>query len=192
MMSTDLFQLAKNSVNGPPGLIHPLLQEHYSWVDNQLQDLYYGYALTPENCDEYDECGLLNEKYAWVDQKLEEMCIYKNKPYCPLRYSCPPPITWLKNRYGSDLRPLEDDCVDVDRGINAHIYYNSMPYLIPHENYDSISYISDDDEDKENIMPFISVRTYKNDLMVVSDDEDASSTIGCPSYSILDDSDFEN
>jgi hypothetical protein len=50
-----------------------LLIEKYAWVDQGLEELYYRYALTAENCDEFQDAGLLKEKWAWVDKKLELM-----------------------------------------------------------------------------------------------------------------------
>ena len=47
--------------------------ENYAWVDERLNELYYGYALTDENIDEFEEMGLLNENYAWVDERLNEL-----------------------------------------------------------------------------------------------------------------------
>lgn len=32
------------SVDGPPGLTHPLLAENYDWVDQRLDELYYNYT----------------------------------------------------------------------------------------------------------------------------------------------------
>ena len=37
-----------------------LLIEKYAWVDQGLEELYYRYALTAENCDEYQDAGLLH------------------------------------------------------------------------------------------------------------------------------------
>ena len=34
------------SVDGPPGLTHPLLAENYDWVDKRLDELYYNYTNT--------------------------------------------------------------------------------------------------------------------------------------------------
>ena len=47
--------------------------ENYAWVDERLRELYYGYALTDENIDEFEEMVLLNENYAWVDERLREL-----------------------------------------------------------------------------------------------------------------------
>jgi hypothetical protein len=56
-----------------------LLIEKYAWVDQGLEELYYRYALTAENCDEFQDAGLLKEKWAWVDRKLELMAKKKKK-----------------------------------------------------------------------------------------------------------------
>ena len=42
------------SVDGPPGLTHPLLAENYDWVDKRLDELYYNYNYTNTNY-EYPE-----------------------------------------------------------------------------------------------------------------------------------------
>ena len=47
--------------------------ENYAWVDECLRQMYYGYALTMENYDEFEDAGFLNENWAWVDDSLEEM-----------------------------------------------------------------------------------------------------------------------
>ena len=36
-----------NSINAPPGIVHPILTEKWAWVDDRLREVYYG--------DEYDE-----------------------------------------------------------------------------------------------------------------------------------------
>ena len=61
-----------DDIYGPPGLTHPRLFEKYAWVDKRLEELYYGYALTADNCDEFQDAGLLTEKWAWVDARLRE------------------------------------------------------------------------------------------------------------------------
>jgi len=59
--------------NDPPGLTPSHLVEKYAWVDERLAEMYNSYALTADNCDEYDAAGLFREKYAWVDERLAEM-----------------------------------------------------------------------------------------------------------------------
>jgi len=49
----DMFQIAKD-LNSPPGIVHPLLIENYNWVDERLRNMYYSYAPTTSNCDEYN------------------------------------------------------------------------------------------------------------------------------------------
>jgi hypothetical protein len=68
-----VFQVAMD-LYSPPGITHPILKENYAWVDERLREMYYGYALTSDNYDEFKYNGLLKENYDWVDRKLEEMC----------------------------------------------------------------------------------------------------------------------
>lgn len=51
----------------------PSLVENYTWVDERLREMYYGYALTCFNCSEYEAEGLLKENWSWVDDRLEQM-----------------------------------------------------------------------------------------------------------------------
>lgn len=101
----NVFQIAKD-MNGPPGLIHPLLVENFAWVDERLREMYNGYALTASNCDEYEAAGLLKENYAWVDASLAEKCSEVFIP-CPLSL-------WLTPRDGREQVPLEDDESSVE------------------------------------------------------------------------------
>ena len=104
MTSATVFQIAAMDCYGPPGLTHPLLVENYAWVDQLLREKYYGYALTAQNCDEFDAADLLTENYAWVDRKLEEMCAFNDENW-PLALA---PITWANYRQGAVLEYLED------------------------------------------------------------------------------------
>ena len=108
MSSFNVFQIAKE-MNGPPGIVHPLLVENYAWVDERLRAMYNGYALTSSNCDEYEAAGLLKENYAWVDERLEEMCTITKPDFLP----CPLPITW-RGRNSENPKPLEDDESSVE------------------------------------------------------------------------------
>ena len=67
------FQTAME-INVPSGISMPTLAENYAWVDERLRELYYGYALSATNCDEFESAGLLKENWAHIDLKLEEMC----------------------------------------------------------------------------------------------------------------------
>lgn len=83
-----------------------LMQENYAWVDRRLEELYYGYALTSANCDEYEAAGILTENYAWVDQRLEEMCSINNKYDIPL---CNAAIPWANYRSSANLECIDDE-----------------------------------------------------------------------------------
>jgi hypothetical protein len=110
MSSFNVFQIAKE-MNGPPGLVHPLLVENYAWVDERLREMYNGYALTASNCDEYEATGLLKENYAWVDEELDAKyaITYNHDDFIP----CPLPL-WLRPRNGREEAPLEDDESSVE------------------------------------------------------------------------------
>jgi hypothetical protein len=110
MSSLNVFQVAMD-MNGPPGITHPLLVENFAWVDERLREMYYGYALTSSNCDEYEAAGLLKENWAWVDSRLEEMCNPPEETYFPL---CPLPITWGYYRNGANMECIEEDSDSVE------------------------------------------------------------------------------
>jgi hypothetical protein len=68
------------SVDGPPGLTHPLLAENYDWVDKRLDELYYNYTNTtyeyPE--DEYIKFNTPRSVSSTInnddDEADEELC----------------------------------------------------------------------------------------------------------------------
>jgi hypothetical protein len=75
-----------------------LTEENWAWVDKRLEELYYGYALTVRNADEYASVGLLTERWSWVDRGLEIR--YNNEE--DLRILCPAPIDWINDTEKSD------------------------------------------------------------------------------------------
>lgn len=70
MSSFNLFQISKENM-ADAGLPVSLLTENYAWVDERLEDMYYRYALTVENFDEFKEAGLLKDTWAGVEVLLE-------------------------------------------------------------------------------------------------------------------------
>ena len=97
----NVFQIAKD-MNGPPGLVHPLLVENYAWIDKRLREMYHSYALTASNCDEYEVAGLLSENYAWVDKSLADKYKISDEDFLP----CPLPL-WLMPRNGREQTSVE-------------------------------------------------------------------------------------
>ncbi len=106
--------------------------ENYSWVDECLRHMYYKYAFTLENSDEYEDTGLLTEKWAWVDEKLEEMCIPEDRmpilapdewTNCSYDQLCCieefVPIIKKRTRSESDISDYED-CINTI--INRYIF----------------------------------------------------------------------
>jgi hypothetical protein len=66
-----LFKLLMDT-NAPPGIIHPLFIENYSWVDIRLRELYYDtimYTVFTDTMfiddDEYQDTRLLQQKMFW-------------------------------------------------------------------------------------------------------------------------------
>jgi hypothetical protein len=82
-----------------------LFKENWSWVDRRLEELYYGYALTVENSDEYAGAGLLTERWAWVDKKLENQ--YNNEEN--IHILCPAPIAWINDNEKSEKHFLLEE-----------------------------------------------------------------------------------
>jgi hypothetical protein len=113
--------------------------ENYAWVDKRLDELYYSYSLTADNCDEFQDAGLLTENCAWVDDLLQKKFCDE---YCDEYYDvgsddeteihlCPAPLYWVDYRERCEHMPLEEvlgkrkrsasdkydyveDCDDVD------------------------------------------------------------------------------
>jgi hypothetical protein len=84
-MNFNIFQIAMN-INNPPGIIHPLLQENYAWVDECLREKYYN------NFENY---------YEWID----ENSLYILKPT---------PITWANFKSRAILKCIEDEGTEDD------------------------------------------------------------------------------
>lgn len=97
----NMFAIAMD-MNAPPGITHPMLVEKYDWVDVRLRELYYGYALTADNYDEFVAAGLFLEKYDWIDRKLEEN---EKRGKCLMLA----PVTWVNYRKNATGCLLEEE-----------------------------------------------------------------------------------
>ena len=101
--------------NGPPGLTHPLLVEKYTWVDQRLNEFYHNYALTADNCDEYEAAGLLTENWAWVDDSLRKkyysyaLTSENCDEYEEAGLLCLAPLAWVDYRERDKHYSLEED-----------------------------------------------------------------------------------
>ena len=71
-MSKSVVISILNSVDGPPGIIHPLLVEKYSWVDQRLEELYYDYEITPDNKDKTGSYKMTWEDYINILEQSQE------------------------------------------------------------------------------------------------------------------------
>jgi len=78
MCSNKNFKITIDS-DYKPEIINSLLVENYAWVDERINQMYYNYALTYSNYDEYESAGFLKEKWDWVDKKLNQIVQRCNK-----------------------------------------------------------------------------------------------------------------
>ena len=117
--------------------------ENYAWVDRRLEELYYGYALTADNCDEFQDAGLLREKWAWVDDLLRVKYSdkYDDKYYDDEEIGvllCPPPLSWVDYRERYEQIPLEE--VLGKRKRTASEQYDCVEDCTDDEDYDDEDY----------------------------------------------------
>ena len=96
-MNCNIFQISMD-INEPLGIIHPLLQENYAWVDERLREKYF---------DKWFEKELFNEQYEFVNNKLDEIFLLK-----------PAPITWANYKSRAILKCIEDEDKDENKDDN--------------------------------------------------------------------------
>ena len=80
-------------------------QEKWAWVDQRLEELYYGYGITSENWLDYMEAGLLTEMGSSVDKRLEMQYNMEFEDRIP----CPAPICWVLYKDYDKQRCLEEE-----------------------------------------------------------------------------------
>lgn len=91
--------------------VNTLLKENWSWVDQRLDELYYEYSITSDNCDDYIEAGLLVERGAWVDEKLQRQFDIENKDII----LCPASMSWVLYK-----ETPKQYCLEADPDISNH------------------------------------------------------------------------
>ena len=84
-MNVNIFQIDMN-INGPPGIIDPLLQENYAWVDECLREKYY---------NNFVEKELLYNYELVVENSISLLK--------------PTPITWANYKSNAILKCIEED-----------------------------------------------------------------------------------
>jgi hypothetical protein len=82
-----------------------MYQENSAWVDQRLEELYHGYGLTAENCDDYIEAGLLIERWDWVDNKLQNQYNAEFEDMPP----CLAPLSWVLYKNYESQYCLEEE-----------------------------------------------------------------------------------
>jgi hypothetical protein len=172
MSSTNVFAAAF-ATNGPPGIIHPFLVENYAWVDLRLRELYYGYALSSDNCDEYQDAGLLKEKWDWVDKRLSENSIQTGKIMCPCH------MTWANYHskathfYLEDIDNLDDYRLECQSPTPQNKYLFISLASPNNREYD---YCEDANSvrslDLESLSPQCSECDYESDISTLLDEFD--------------------
>jgi hypothetical protein len=125
--------------NAPPGILHPFLEEKWSWVDQRLEELYYGYALTPDNCDEFQDAGLLSERWSWVDSELQTQYDNEFDDTLDEYILCPAGLSWVlyknydiqhcleeepRSRAESDISDYSEE---VDRALKIVEFNTPLP-----------------------------------------------------------------
>ena len=95
------------SVDGPPGLTHPLLAENYDWVDKRLDELYYNYTNTNYEYPEDEHIKFNTPRSVTTnnddDGADEELCETKSN-ICETDY--------FENGYLTDVSELTEDDLD--------------------------------------------------------------------------------
>lgn len=86
-----------------------LLQENSAWVDQRLEELYHGYGLTAENCDDYIDAGLLAERSAWVDAELQTQCDSEFDDTHDQYILCPAGMSWVLYKNYDTQHCLEEE-----------------------------------------------------------------------------------
>jgi hypothetical protein len=103
-------------LNGPPGIVHPLLQENYDWVDKRLGELYHSYALSDDS----------SEQWSSVDSDIENQ--YNSLEFLP----CPAPVVWVNYRSQPSQHRIEstENLEQRDREESDHIeeIYRAVSY----------------------------------------------------------------
>ena len=95
------------SVDGPPGLTHPLLAENYDWVDKRLDELYYNYTNTNYEYPEDEHIKFNTPRSVTTnnddDGADEELCENQSN-ICETDY--------FENGYLTDVSELTEDELD--------------------------------------------------------------------------------
>ena len=82
-----------------------LIVENWAWVDQRLEEVYHGYGLTKDNCDDYIDAGLLVERWDWLDTELQNQYSAEFEDRIP----CPAPIAWVLYKNYESQYCLEEE-----------------------------------------------------------------------------------
>jgi hypothetical protein len=102
MSASSIYDIAMG-YNAPPGLVHPLLQENYAWVDERLRLNQYSYQYDCDDC----ETGFIPRPcpISWVDYRYNHIAKGIEE--------IDDPIVYKRKRAESDISDHEEELVSV-------------------------------------------------------------------------------
>lgn len=191
MSASSVYDIAMG-YNAPPGLVHPLLQENYAWVDERLRINQYSFEYDCDDC----ELGIPLRPcpITWVDYRLDHIAKGIEE--------FEEPIVYKRKRAESDIFDHEEELVTVFKKMKlenskfpiAGVKYIYEPLSNPfcnldceHYNY-KCSLIGQDDN--EELEPELS-ELFENWNSVKNEEDEDSQSVKCE-YFDSDDDDYEN
>lgn len=191
MSASSVYDIAMG-YNAPPGLVHPLLQENYAWVDERLCINQYSFEYDCDDC----ELGIPLRPcpIAWLDYRLDHIAKGIEE--------VEEPIVYKRKRAESDISDHEEELVTVFKKIKlenrefpiAGVKYIYEPLSNPFCNLDCENYnykcslIGQDDNDE--LEPELS-ELFENWNSVKNEEDEDSQSVKCE-YFDSDDDEYEN
>ena len=92
--------------SAPDWTMNPeLMQENWAWVDQGLEELYNGYGVPSDNCDDCIDAGLLIERWDSLNNEMENQYSIEFEDLIP----CPAPICWVLYKNFDSQHCLEEE-----------------------------------------------------------------------------------
>jgi hypothetical protein len=162
------------------------LNENSAWVDQRLEELYYGYGLTSDNCDDYIDAGLLVERWSWLDEALQAQYDSEFDDTLDQYILCPAGLSWVLYKNYDAQHCLEEesrsraesdisDYAEAVDGVLKHLECHSPLPLLPSPiDYSYLYAVSDEIVDVDNDDDFenMSSISFESVLFDASDIDD--------------------
>jgi hypothetical protein len=139
MSASSLYDIAMG-YNAPPGLVHPILQEQYAWVDERLRLNYYSCQYDCDDCED----GFIPRPcpISWVDYRYNHIAKGIEEVDDPIV------IDYKRKRAESDISDHEEELInafkkmktDDDKIPVTESKYNYEPLSNPFCNLDCENY----------------------------------------------------